>query len=1284
MNSKKLYNFFINESENNKFLYNNIFAYLNECFEVILKKIFLLLLISIILIILLNLISLFFFPKIGMNIILQNNDKNCVIPSSLKSNFITVQNDEGSPNTIAEIIIENDLDFIPKISVIIPVNNMEEYLSQCLDSVINQTLKEIEIICVDDGSEDNSLNILKIYAKRDKRIMIVKQENLHSGVARNAGLSVAKGEYLCFLDSDDYFELNMLEEMYKKITKMNSDIVICKSKSIDLDSGKLNLQKFNKSLRIDLIPKTNKFSVKDIPKHIFQFCEGWAWDKLFRTDFILSNNIKFSNILIFNDNLFTYTAICYASSITTIEERFVIKRHGHKKSLSSNRWKDPACFLISFEKIEYNLKKKGLYDLVKESYWEWVFKLCLIQLKNLDNFSKKFLFKILHKKFKLWNFIDNSSPSSNRYRALHYIKYQKDFPTINIAYIVNEKNFNLCLISIVSILKNSEYENINIIILYNEINQVEFMKIYQLKEIRHFTLQIMNISDEQFMELYLKNFTSKDIYYSYILAEKFPVINKILYIDCNTIVKKSLLSLWEINMNSKLIGAVEDYTLRKEKEKNSNFKDNSDINTGVLLINTKEWRNLKLFNRKKNQVFKDLCSTLNKITDNRKIFLNPEYNYIKFFSSDNYSKYNSDYLKFYNNTFPTIIHSNINSSTTYLNNTYYINEYLIYNNILKKIKNSHINIPIVLSSDDNCAPLMYTAMLSILENQYKTTYYIFFLLVPFNFSKNFENEILALSNKYKCYIQFIYINKKEFRDVIMHIPHINYITFYRLLIADLLPKEIDKCIYLDVDICALKDLSQLFTIDLKDNYLAGVISPGYVFNEKKNCKRLNISSMKQYINAGMLVMNLKQLRKDNMTKKFLSLSKKNYQSQDQDVINVACYGKIITLPPKYNLQVTKIHENNPLLSKVYKNKDIIEAKSSPYIIHYSNKNKPWNSLGVYMEKYWWDIAKKTPYINNLFNKDDIYKESLQQFWKMEKNISINLERPNTFNEKIQWLKLYESIPIKNKLSDKLFVREWAKEKIGEEFLIPLFGVYDKFKDIKFKKLPDRFKIICNHGNGYIILVNNKTQLNLSETKEKVNKWMNEDYAFKPSLELEYRNIPHKILIEDYVHNDRDDIKDYEFLCFYGKPKFLLLNDSLYSIDSNNYIDLKDNILTKRKYYNKKSNSSNSEYLEKMVKLACLLSNNLTYVKVHFSIINNKIYFRELKFTSSIETKNMIPKNLDRKLSSLIKLPKMAFNIDIGEYYYLDEPFSLYPFFIILVTLTFKLLYNLWNLMKLFL
>ena len=167
----------------------------------------------------------------------------------------------------------------------------------------------------------------------------------------------------------------------------------------------------------------------------------------------------------------------------------------------------------------------------------------------------------------------------------------------------------------------------------------------------------------------------------------------------------------------------------------------------------------------------------------------------------------------------------------------------------------------------------------------------------------------------------------------------------------MIPEEFDKCIYLDVDLCVCKDLSELFNIDLQNNYIAGVISPNYYFSKEKECKRLNISNMKQYVNAGMLVMNLKQIREDNITKTFIELSKRNYNSQDQDVLNVACFGKILTLPPKYNAQVMKLQENNPLLRSIYKEEDIIEAKNKPTIIHYSNKNKPWNNIRIYLEEY---------------------------------------------------------------------------------------------------------------------------------------------------------------------------------------------------------------------------------------------------------------------------------------------------------------------------------------------
>ncbi|MBR1374174.1 glycosyltransferase family 2 protein, partial [bacterium] len=97
--------------------------------------------------------------------------------------FITVKNAEGDPDTTAEILIQNQIDYTPKVSVIIPVYNVEQYLRECLDSVVNQTLKEIEIICVDDGSTDSSLEILKEYAAKDKRMTVIRQQNLHAGVA---------------------------------------------------------------------------------------------------------------------------------------------------------------------------------------------------------------------------------------------------------------------------------------------------------------------------------------------------------------------------------------------------------------------------------------------------------------------------------------------------------------------------------------------------------------------------------------------------------------------------------------------------------------------------------------------------------------------------------------------------------------------------------------------------------------------------------------------------------------------------------------------------------------------------------------------------------------------------------------------------------------------------------------------------------------------------------------------------------------------------------------------
>ena len=577
--------------------------------------------------------------------------------------------------------------------------------------------------------------------------------------------------------------------------------------------------------------------------------------------------------------------------------------------------------------------------------------------------------------------------------------------------------------------------------------------------------------------------------------------------------------------------------------------------------------------------------------------------------------------------------------------------------IINDLNKTILNIPIVFYLDDESVPFIYTTIISILENKYNSTHYSFYLLVSSNISKNNENNINKIHNKYQCSINFIYI-EKIFEDLTMNISNITISNYYRLLIPDLMPRELNKCIYLDADICVLKDLSELYNIDLKDYYVAGVVDAGYYFDEKENCKRLNITSMKNYINEGVLVLNLEQIRKDNMTKKFIEFSSINYNLQSKDILNVTCYGKILSLPPKYNAMVLLFKENSKRLRELFNEEEIFEANNAPSIIHYSDQKKPWNNIRVYMDKYWWDVAKKTPFANDLFTRENIYKYEIKRFWHKTKKKSLDLENPRTFNEKIQWLKLYDSTPIKTKLNDKYLVREWIKEKIGEKYLIPLLGVYDKFDEIDFDKLPNQFVIKCNHGSHYNIIVKDKSSLDLHHTESKIEKWMDENYGFISGLELQYRDIPRKIIIEKYLDDGNGDLNDYKITCFNGKPYIIWIDNARNSNHTRNLYDMNWNQLPyKINDYPTFPSPEKPKCFEEMVQLSSILSRGFIYVRVDFFIVNDKLYFGEMTFTSSSGTSDITPEDFEKNLSSLIKLPNTGYNIDTGQYYNLSNNFD---------------------------
>jgi len=307
---------------------------------------------------------------------------------------------------------------MPEVSVIIPVYNAENYLEDCLDSVVNQTLKDIEIICVNDGSTDNSLNILKEYQRKDDRIKIINQENHGAGVARNQGLKVAKGKYLSILDADDFFELNMLELMHKKALKTGADITICRVSGYDNDNG--NYCDMSWSLKERFLPDKEVFDYRDIREHVFSFAVGWSWDKLYKSSFVSENNLQFQDLRSTNDMLFVFLSLVKARKITTVDKILAHQRRNVKTSLSQTREKDPLCFYDAIKALKEELIKANLFSEVEQSFVNWSLHFCFwhMDTNKRSEYIQSELKNRIFKELEFYKYPKNYFHDENLYNRL--------------------------------------------------------------------------------------------------------------------------------------------------------------------------------------------------------------------------------------------------------------------------------------------------------------------------------------------------------------------------------------------------------------------------------------------------------------------------------------------------------------------------------------------------------------------------------------------------------------------------------------------------------------------------------------------------------------------------------------------------------------------------------------------------------------------------------------------------------------------------------------------------
>lgn len=272
----------------------------------------------------------------------------------------------------------------------------------------------------------------------------------------------------------------------------------------------------------------------------------------------------------------------------------------------------------------------------------------------------------------------------------------------------------------------------------------------------------------------------------------------------------------------------------------------------------------------------------------------------------------------------------------------------------------------------------------------------------------------------------------------------------------------------------------------------------------------------------------------------------------------------------------------------------------------------------------------------------LYRAEITLWYQAVMQKRLDIDHPKSYNEKLQWMKLYDSTTYKAMLTDKFGMRDWVSERIGSEHLVKLYGVWDNADDIDFDSLPERFVLKATHGSNWVMVVRDKQALDLPRTREKLNSWLAVNFAFVTGLELHYMHIPPRIIAEEYLENADGDLFDYKFWYFEGKLHSIMflsernmggLKMSYYSPDWER-IDLSYDYPRHDKLAEK------PKKLAEMIALSDRIAEGFPHTRVDLYLLNDgRIILGEITFTSASGACHWSPPEADRMLGDLFALPE---------------------------------------------
>lgn len=295
-------------------------------------------------------------------------------------------------------------------------------------------------------------------------------------------------------------------------------------------------------------------------------------------------------------------------------------------------------------------------------------------------------------------------------------------------------------------------------------------------------------------------------------------------------------------------------------------------------------------------------------------------------------------------------------------------------------------------------------------------------------------------------------------------------------------------------------------------------------------------------------------------------------------------------------------------------------------------------------RFFYDPDFRFDYLNYLGLKkncpDDIF---IKRMYKIKTGVELNLNNPRTFNEKLNWLKLYDRRPLYTTLVDKHAVKEWVADKIGEQYVIPTLGLFENFDDIDFEKLPNQFVLKCTHDSGGLVICKDKQSFNINAARKKINNSLKRNFYYQ-SREWPYKNVPPRIIAEKYMEDKRDgELRDYKFYTFNGVPKFLLIASNRHIKGKKGFdyfdMDFKHLDLQDVNVPNSPEGAPHKpDNFEKMKNFCTILAKNIPMVRVDFYEVDSLLLFGEMTFFDDGGFMKATPKSWEMEWGNLISLP----------------------------------------------